>query len=164
MRVSNPFVFSGAILTVVLAHSTLISEPPTGKSVEITKSIPLESCCATFGGSGCKLLPRGLGEPHENFLNQLVQFGRSGSSNVALVRGKDITRAVRAGSIALCGGFLLDTPVLPDQEPDSKAEALWLIANLGTSAAGRRRVHAVELTGRTIRLSFSRPNPGMVGN
>jgi hypothetical protein len=60
--------------------------------------------------------------------------------------------------------MLLDTPVLPDQEPSSKSEPVWLAANLGVSALGMRKVHSVEVMRRTIRLSFSKPKPAMIGD
>jgi len=159
MRVSIPLLFSGAILAVVLAASMISSQPPAPKAEEPKKTIPLESCYATSAVSGCQIIRDGGDEPYAFDLGELFRGNQAGPSNVVLVRGKDIAEAVRATRWTFTSGLRADAPVPPNPS-ESKAEALplWLVAyfGMGPSDPGFGRVHAAEIRGRTVRVTYSR--------
>jgi hypothetical protein len=136
-------------------------QPPTPAApvpAEKVRMIPLESCYATRGVSGCPHLKR-VGEPYSFDLNELIRDNRAGASNVALVRGKDIAGAVKATRWIFAAGRRADTPVAPKPD-DTKAELLplWLVAyfGMGPSDPGFGRVQAAEVRGQTVRVAFAR--------
>jgi len=124
---------------------------------EESRTIPLESCFATFDGSGCKYLRSSDAEPYGYDLGQIYLHRKSGASNVVLVRGKDVVAAVRAVRWAFTGGMPADTPVLPDLHArEAKGEPLWLVADLGIgSTPGLWRIQAAETRGMIVRLTYS---------
>jgi hypothetical protein len=132
--------------------------PKTDPPAEKVRTIPLESCYATEGVSGCPHLKR-VGEPYSFDLNELIRNNRTGASNVALVGGKDIAGAVKATRWTFAASHRADVPVRPNSS-DAKAEPLplWLVAyfGMGPSNPGFGRVQAAEVRGRTVRVVYSR--------
>jgi hypothetical protein len=159
MRVSIPFVFFGAMLAVVLAAGIISSQPPAGKSEEPTKTIPLESCYATPEVSGCTHVKRGGGEAYSFDLEELIRGNNTGASNAALVHGKDIADAVKATRRVFASSAGAGSSVSPDSnDADTRALPLWMVAYFGMrpSRPGFGNVHAAEIRGRTVRVTFSR--------
>jgi hypothetical protein len=160
MRVSIAFVFFGAMLAIVLAAGMIPSQPPAGKAEEPINNIPLESCYATAGVSGCRIIRDGGENPYSLDLGELFRGNKAGASNVALVRGKDVADAVKATRWTLTAGLRADAPIPPNPS-DIKAAAglpIWLVAYLGAGSSnpGFGRVHAAEVRGRTVRVTYSR--------
>jgi hypothetical protein len=131
---------------------------PAPAPAEKVRMIPLESCYATEGVSGCPHLKR-VGEPYAFDLNELIRDNRTGASNVALVRGKDIAAAVKAARWTFAAGMRADAPVPPNPS-DTKAEPLplWLVAyfGMGPSNPGFGRVQPAEVRGQTVRVAYAR--------
>lgn len=128
------------------------------------RTIPLGSCYATFGGSGCKYVSDGANDPHGYDMGQLFREYKGGVSNVVLVRGDDIAAAVKATRWAFTAGLPADTPILPDSNERAVPRSLWLAAYLGSgSSSGAFLVHAMETRGPIVRLTYSRIRPP-VGN
>jgi hypothetical protein len=126
------------------------------------RTIPLESCYATEGVSGCQHLRRGGGEQYSYDLGELFRDNRAGASNVVLVRGKDIAGAVKATRWTFTAGRRADTPVLSDpSDIASEPPPLWLVAyfGVGSSEPGFGRVQAAEVRGQTVRVAYSRARP-----
>src|SRR5262245_48083720 len=158
MRVPMQFLFCGGMLALVVAGAAISSQPPAGTE-EATKTIPLESCYATFGGSGCQFILRGGDRPHAADLEELLRNNRAGASNLALVRGKDIAQAVRATRWTFSAGQRAEAPALPNPDRDeSEGLPLWLAVYFGTGSSepGFGRVHAAEIRGKTVRVTYSR--------
>jgi hypothetical protein len=138
------------------APASVAMQPP---APEESRTIPLESCYATFGGSGCMYLMDSPREPQGPDLAAIYRDHKGGASNVVLVRGNDITAAVKAARWAFTTIQWADTPGLPDlQAQDAKRDPLWLVAYLGTSGntSARWRVHSAETRGLVVRLTYSR--------
>src|SRR5438874_5272154 len=75
---------------------------PSGAGEEM-RTIPLNSCYATFEGNGLKEL--GISASRE-----IRERTSGGASNVALLRGADLAAAVRAASRVFAGGWPADAP------------------------------------------------------
>lgn len=124
------------------------------------RTVPLESCYATFGGSGCTIVRGGDTDPYGPALQRVLSQAPGGASNLVLVRGGDIAAALRATRVAFTGGISADAPAPPDPSVKGAPRRLWLVAYLGTgSSSGVFRVHAVAARGQTVRLTYSRLRP-----
>src|SRR5438874_1357268 len=130
MRIpASVFVAAGALgMASALGQQPPKVEPPAEK----VRMVPLESCYATEGVSGCPHLRRGGGQPYSFDLEELIRNNRTGASNVVLVRGKDIAGAVKATRWTLAASHPADVPV-PPKPGDTTAEPLplWLVAYFG---------------------------------
>jgi hypothetical protein len=127
-------------------------------------TIPLESVYSTSQQPGLKHVTHAMKadgnrwvplEPYGHFLQRIRSDFSSGLTNVFLVRGKDITQAVRATSMAMPGNSGGGYPVLP--EDGSEPTQLWLVAYLGRSSSGTDAevpIQSVEREGKTIRLAY----------
>src|SRR5437879_3735873 len=71
---------------------------------EETRVIPLESCYATFAGSGCKVIRADPREPYGYDMAQLFREHKCGTSNIVLLRGNDIAAVVKATRWAFTAG------------------------------------------------------------
>src|SRR5262249_44939678 len=93
-------------------------------------------------------------EPYGLFLQQIRREFRGGASNVILVRGKDITQAVKAAALAFVRGRSANGPVNPEGE--TKPPEIWLVAYFGTAASDRPAwlVDSVERKGKIIRVAY----------
>jgi len=131
--------------------------PKSNPPAEKVRMIPLESCYATEGVSGCPHVKR-VDEPYSFDLNELIRNNRTGASNVALVRGKDIAGAVKATRWTFAASHRADIPV-PPNPGDTKADSmpLWLVAyfGMGPSNPGFGRVQAAEVRGQTVRVAYA---------
>lgn len=122
-------------------------EPPA-------KQIPLGEVYANFDGKGLKHLPAEV-------IKDLGQISRDhrGPSNLFLVSGRDIEAAVKATRHALTGASApIEDKVISPPGGDAPSAPLWLVAYLGAawSSPPAWRVHAIERTGETIRLTYSK--------
>src|SRR5262249_36956402 len=127
--------------------------------------IPLKDVYATFGGQGPRFLAHGLNDNVGRELEDLYRNYRSGASQIFLIRGRDIPAAVRATRQILVGGATLDSKVALGA--GSVGEGLWLVVYFGQGITSppAYRIHSVELTGNSIRVSYSMPKPkGIVLN
>jgi hypothetical protein len=95
-------------------------------------------------------------EPYGPDLARLVREHRGGASSVFLVRGKDLTEAVRATWEIQTAGARADVPVTAGRQP-SKAPH-WLVIYFGVSGSSPPQwlVRSVEVRGKTIRVSYNR--------
>src|SRR5262245_9778717 len=107
----------------VLSAAAAVLGCPAPTPPEAVRTIPLEPCYATFGGSGCQFIFHGGDKPYAFDLGELFRNHQAGASNVALVRGKDITEAVKATRLTFTGALRADTPARPDSG-ETKAEPL----------------------------------------
>jgi hypothetical protein len=134
--------------------------PPGGKGEEKAgaKAVPLGSVHSTSRQKGLKLIDQGKGD--EAFPNQMrVLFERSirmGASNVFLARGDDLKAAVKATWEVFRYGRSASGPVSADRR--SRSERYWLVAYLGVdgSVPPAWLVKSVKVSGRTIRLAFTK--------
>src|SRR5262245_10275774 len=93
---------------------------------EAVRLIPLDVMSSTNGQKGPRRMTADffLGEggsekyiePYGLFLQQIRREFRGGASNVILVRGKDITQAVKAAALAFVRGRSANGPVNPEGE------------------------------------------------
>jgi hypothetical protein len=141
---------------ILLPHSEQLSFAAPAEAPEETRVIPLQSCYATFAGSGCKVIRRDRREPYGYDLEQLFQDHKGGASNVVVVRGNDIGAAVRATRWAFTTGRSAEEPVSPYLDGrEGKGELLWLAAYVGSgSSTPVWGVRAAELKGRMARLPY----------
>ncbi len=133
--------------------------PPRIKEIKEGQSIPLGSIYSTSRQKGLKLIKRGVGdEAFANELRELYQQSiRMGASNVFLARGDDIAAAVKATWEVFTHGRSASEPVSADRR--SKSERYWLVAYLGVSGSGPPAwlIKSATVSGRTIRLAFTKP-------
>lgn len=150
MRTS--FLFS--LLTAMSAFATA----PVPK--EDVRRIPLESIYGTSAQNGAKQLNSAFTtkdginrytEPYGADLADIRRKTHSHASNVLLVRGEDITEAVKAAHPFLAGGF--------GSEPKSKE--LWMVAYLGmtSSCPPIWLAEYAEVREKTIRLTYYMNDP-----
>lgn len=129
--------------------------------------IPLHAIYSTNGQDGLRPMNPGFlleedgtrkyVEPYGLFLDEMHSQFRAGGPNVLLVRGKDITAAVRATWLAHLGSRPFDRPV--DPEDGTEGAPLWLGVYFGTTGSeppawlveGARREESA------IRLSYVKP-------
>lgn len=140
--------------------SALGQPPPKADApVEQVRTIPIDSCYATNGVSGGKHISDGSEEPYALDLGELIRGNRSGASNVALVRGKDIAGAVRATRWTFATSYGADAPVRPDPgNTNEEPLPFWLVAYFGAgpSHPGFGQVQSAEVRGHTVRVVFRR--------
>lgn len=142
----------GCLAIGVLSASA--QPPPKAESpADKVRTIPLESCYATFGGSGCKFLLASDREPHGHALLELIRRHESGASNVVLVRAKDIANAVSGARRTFAGGGVGDTPGLPASL--EWAPELWMVAYIGKGPRGWWTVRSAEVSSRTVRVTYA---------
>ncbi len=155
MKLTQWLLMGTGVAIGVIALSSCAPAPRT----EEMRLIPLESAYSTNGQEGLQPVLRRLDEPCGKALDQMYQgsYGM-GTSNLLLVRGEDITAAVKATRWAFLGGRSADMPV--DPEDGSMGGSLWVVVYFGTAGSGPPAwlVHGIEVKGRTVRVTFSKPN------
>lgn len=120
------------------------------------RTIPLDSCYATFMGSGCQFIMRGGDKPPAPELEELIRHQRSFYRDAFLVPGQDIAAAIKATPRAYTDTVQLDVPV-PIDPNEGVAQPAWLHVNLGAgpSTPVTWQVHAVEVKGGSMRVVYS---------
>jgi RNA polymerase sigma factor (sigma-70 family) len=96
-------------------------------------------------------------EPYGPDLAVLERENRGGASNVFLVRGKDLTEAVKATREVLAASRPADTPAVANQP--SKEDRLWVVAFFGVAGSSPPawRVRSVDVFGgMTVRISYAK--------
>jgi hypothetical protein len=145
-------------MALVLAATMSGSQPHAGKAEEVTRSIPLESCYATPEISGCIAIK--LSRERYSFdFEELKRGHNAGASNLALVHGKDIAEAINATRSLFTSGVRADSPVQPNLAVTPTGPLpIWMIAyfGMGPSEPGFGMIHAAQIRGRSIRVSYSR--------
>jgi hypothetical protein len=98
----------------------------------------------------------------QNDLRQISDQHGGGASNILLVRGNNIATAVTAAWKAFVGGRPVDSPASAI-DGSTAEESLWLVAYFGTSHSEPPAwfVQSVEQTGKTLRVSFRKPDPSV---
>ncbi len=144
---------------LLLMISLLVGCSPQDISVpdEQPRGIALSSIYSTNGQEGLKPVKMRLEEPYGHALQDIYREFQSGLSNVFLVRGSDITAAVKATRFALLGGRPGDVPI--DPEDGSKGAPLWVVAYFGTMGSGPPGgwlVESVAWKGKTVRVKYLR--------
>lgn len=149
------------VLITGLANAAPTSSPPT-------EEIPLASIYSTNGQQGLKpmsatFFEKGEGkqyqEPYGYQLEQIHRELHSGLSNLFLVRGKDITQAVKAARFAFGGGRSGDKAIVEDA--DAADAQLWAVAYFGVAGSTPPvwLVRSVTVrNGKTVDITYRR-NP-----
>ncbi len=121
---------------------------------------PPKGIYANFPGDDLKGLPADADSPIGRDMRLIHRDYHSGLSNMGLAYAKDIEAAVRVTRWAL-GSSIGDGPAFSEINP-ARTGPLWLVAYLGCAGSNPPawRVHAVEQTGQTVRLTYSRPSAG----
>jgi hypothetical protein len=131
-----------------------------------SRKIPLGEIYSTSDQEGLKKVSRAFFlakdgsktyvDPYGRRLDDIQHQFRAGGSNLALVRGKDLTAAIHASALALLGGRSFDSVVDPEERPIS--DQLWLLVYFGTAGSTPPAwlIESVDQDGRLIRVTFRR--------
>lgn len=117
------------------------------------RTIPLEAIHVSSDQEGATPLRGG-----EDF-SEICRRTQSGASSIILVRGKDISEAVKAARQIFVHGFWADIPARA--EAQCKTNELWVVGYLGRASSSPAIwvVDSADVRGKTIRVSYRRRNP-----
>ncbi len=150
-------------IAVVLATLT-VAFPGEDRAVpeDATKErvIPLSAIYGTNHQEGINRLRPAKANPAHEALKALTDdAGYIGAGTVFLVRGKDITEAIRAMRLIYAEGQSADQ--VATARCGSKDAPLWMVAFMGGvgSRLPRVVVKSACQNGKRVRLTYSTPNP-----
>ena len=139
------------VFFVVLAVGGLILATQLGAfQTQETRDIPLDEAYASFNQEGIKSLNNTVdNEP----LGQILGMVQEGPQRMALCVGNDIAAAVKTTVV----GFSMPEDPVPAVTA-ATSDIVWLAAYLGSdgSMPPAYIVRSIEVTGKTIRVSYER--------
>lgn len=158
MHASRRAVYLG-VVGLAVAGLTTVFGPGVAQEKDKTvkpQPIPLDSVHVTSEQKGLKRVAVGHGDFDRQVLEDLRRSSlKVGLSNVFLVRGAEITAAVRATRDAFESGVGAGEPIPGDgKRPD---QPIWLVVFFGVSGSSPPawEVKGVERAGRRVRVSFA---------
>jgi hypothetical protein len=132
-----------------------------GKESTTKRTVELSSIFSSADQQGLKPIKANPTDPWATALRQLFEnWSDNGVSNVFLVRGKDITAALKACRVVLTTGRGADVAWGPDDRETHKD--FWLFAYVGIFRT-ERKLHSVKQVGNNIRLTYSKPDSDAMG-
>jgi hypothetical protein len=143
---------------VILAAAGLVLAAQLGAfQGQEPRAIPLNTAYATFNQDGLKALDNAVSNDD---LRQMLDQIQAGPQRIVLCEGKDVAAAVKSAGMSFTMSDMSSS--MPDQPIPvvtiGTDERVWLAAFLGAdgSIPPAYKVRAIEVSGRTIRLSYER--------
>lgn len=168
----NPIKTIGVLFVLAwMSVSSLSQEPPAKRTDGGAKrTIGRDVVYSTSGQEGLKKQVDALFKlkekrkvpafPYSDHLQELLDHSRGmGASNIFLVRGDDITWAIRGSSWVFGAGETADRP--SEGDDDKKSKKIWLVAYLGGgwSEPARWNLESVEIQEKRIDFRFKEHKP-----
>lgn len=146
-----------AVFVIIAAAGSVLAAQLGAFQGQEPRVIPLNTVYATFNQDGIKAFD---GTVDNDDLRQMIDRIQAGPQRIVLCGGKDIAAAVKSAGMSFTmsdmSSSMADDPI--PAVTIGTGDTVWLAAFLGSdgSIPPAYKVRAIEVTGRTIRVSYER--------